>query len=54
MALADAELRNVMDMTDISVSKYLQVGVKDLRKDAIWPNLAFFGKICKIMQDFCV
>ena len=24
------------------------------KKVAIWPNLAFFGKICTIMQDFCV
>ena len=28
--------------------------VKSLGEDAIWPNLAFFGKISTIMQDFYV
>ena len=27
---------------------------KSLGEDAIWSNLAFFGKICTIMQDFRV
>ena len=26
----------------------------DLGEDAIWPKLAFFGKICTIMQYLCV
>ena len=41
-----AELLNVRYMTDISAKKYLQVGVKSLGDNAIFPNKSFFGKIC--------
>ena len=36
------ELQNVTDMTDISVSKYLQTGVKSLGEHVILQNQAFF------------
>ena len=38
-----SELRNVTNMTNIFVYQYLQVGVKSLGEDAIWPNLAFLA-----------
>ena len=40
-----AEFQIVTDMTDISVQKYLQVGVKSLREHVILQNQFNFGNM---------
>ena len=47
-----SELRNVTNMTDIFVYKYLEFWVKILSERTIWSNEAYFEKICTIYVRF--